>query len=103
MRDTIIAVLRSYFHFNDIVLGRIADDIIISLQENNYTTLHNKRSCFNCIHFHTLITTYVGENPNLCQKGHKKTLIAAKTCPDYIEGTIVNNDTSRTYTNFNTK
>lgn len=81
MREIILKVLKNHFHYNDYKLGKIANDIEVAIKEQQLATI---KSCSNCIYRNTLIVTYVGETPNLCQRGRKKG--DAINCPYYMEG-----------------
>ena len=80
MRNKILQVLKKHFQYNDHKLGKIADEITEVLETKKTTD----RYCEKCIHSKTLIVTYVGENPNLCQRGRPKG--DAINCPYYTEG-----------------
>lgn len=80
MRNKILQVLKKHFQYNDYKLGKIADEITEALETKKPTD----RYCEKCIYSKTLIVTYVGENPNLCQRGRPKG--DAINCPYYIEG-----------------
>ena len=80
MRNKILQVLKKHFQYNDYKLGKIADEIAEALE----TKKPIGRYCEKCIHSKTLTVTYVGENPNLCQRGRPKG--DAINCPYYTEG-----------------
>ena len=80
MRNKILQVLKKHFQYNDYKLGKIADEITEALE----TKKTIDKYCEKCIHSKTLIVTYVGKNPNLCQRGRPKG--DAINCPYYTEG-----------------
>lgn len=82
MKKKILKVLKKHFHYNDYKLGEIADEIVEEL--NNKEIIG--KYCWKCINFPTLPVTYIGENPNLCQKGRKKG--DAINCPYYCEKVV---------------
>lgn len=82
MRNKILKVLKKHFQYNDYKLGKVADDIVEEL--NNKETI--EKYCWKCINFPTLSVTYMGEAPNLCQKGREKG--DATNCPYYCEKVI---------------
>ncbi len=83
MRNKILQVLKKHFQYNDYKLGKIADEITEALEIKKPIEPIG-RYCEKCIHSKTLIVTYVGENPNLCQRGRPKG--DAINCPYYTEG-----------------
>ena len=84
MRDSILKILKKHFQYNDYKLGKIADEILLEKKKKKQMPI---RSCFNCIYSKPLIVTYIGDNPNLCQRGRVKG--DAINCPYYSEYTGV--------------
>ena len=84
MYEIILEVLKDNFpQYNEYKLGKIAQEINNKIKIVNDTERVTLKSCVNCVHFQTLIVTFVGENPNLCQMGRKKG--DAIGCPYYTE------------------
>lgn len=81
MRNVVLRVLKQHFkQYNDYKLGKIADDIILELGKDKKIIGKN---CYDCIYRETLITTYIGDPPNLCQKGIPRG--DAINCPYYTK------------------
>ena len=55
------------------------------------------KKCMDCIHNNPLIVTYIGKNPNLCQKSRSMNEDNSN-CPYYCKNTIKNLDTDYYYT-----
>ena len=78
-----IALGKNILNPSDII-NNIKDMIADEITEALETKKPTDRYCEKCIHSKTLIVTYVGENPNLCQRGRPKG--DAINCPYYTEG-----------------
>ena len=87
MYQEILDTLKEHFpQYNEYKLGRIASDIQKSIDSEKPM----KKYCHTCIFYPTLATTYIGNPPNLCQKGLERK--NAENCPYYCQGSSLTGD-----------